>query len=66
MITHIGMILIHGLWMAVTPPSRLPHLWIMANVLWSCAAFGGAWVYFHARQFGVGVKGSTEKKGKRL
>ncbi|KAJ3112248.1 Glucosyltransferase-like protein [Phlyctochytrium bullatum] len=51
---------------AVPPPPRYPDLYVVLNVVVSCAVFAGAFLYLNLRQFrvlptGVGAKAKTEK-----
>jgi hypothetical protein len=35
----------------ISPPTRLPYLWLLANCAYSFVHFVGFFVYFHFRQY---------------
>lgn len=44
-VSHAAMIVIHLAEVFLTPPRRLPHLFVMLNVVLSCAVFLAVWFY---------------------
>ncbi|KAJ1667097.1 Glucosyltransferase-like protein [Coemansia sp. RSA 1813] len=50
-LSTFAMVAIHVLQAFVPPPSSLPDIYVVANVLFSCAMFGFFFLYFNYRQF---------------
>ncbi|KAJ1733887.1 Glucosyltransferase-like protein [Coemansia sp. Benny D160-2] len=50
-LSTLAMVAIHAMHALVPPPSSLPDIYVVANVLLSCAMFAFFFVYFNYRQF---------------
>lgn len=55
-LVYAGMAVSHICDAMLKPPARLPDLFVMMNVIVSCTAFIGSWLYLHLSLFADAIK----------